>query len=121
VQEDTLNQDILDQPLGSKFTNMEIIENIKMHRFEPVRKIFWRNHLLSFKSAYELIQSLKQQPSNERLILKKDAEDQKFLFSILNNKKISSLIDTPDSLNNYGMFAASLITKTSQKKNTYRF
>ena len=84
--------------LGSKFTNMEIIENIKMHRFEPVRKIFWRNHLLSFKSAYELIQSLKQQPSNERLILKKDAEDQKFLFSILNNKKISSLIDTPDSL-----------------------
>ena len=84
--------------LGSKFTNMEIIENIKMHRFEPVRKIFWRNHLLSFKSAYELIQSLKQQPSNERLILKKDAEDQKFLFSILNNKKISSLIDTPDTL-----------------------
>ena len=84
--------------LGSKFTNMEIIENIKAHRFEPVRKIFWRNHLLSFKSAYELIQSLKQQPSNERLILKKDADDQKFLFSILNNKKISSLIDTPDSL-----------------------
>jgi len=84
--------------LGAKFTNLEIIENIKVHRFEPVRKIFWRNHLLSFKSTYELIQSLKKQPTHERLILKKDAEDQKFLFSILNNKKISSLLDTPDSL-----------------------
>ena len=47
---------------------------------------------------YDPQQSLKKQPTHERLILKKDAEDQKFLFSILNNKKISSLLDTPDSL-----------------------
>ena len=66
--------------LGAKFTNMESVENVQAHRFEPVRKIFWRNHLLSFKSTYELTQSLKKQPSNQRLILKKDAEDQKFLF-----------------------------------------
>ncbi|AFS48512.1 helicase family protein [alpha proteobacterium HIMB59] len=84
--------------LGAKFTNMEIVENVLAHRFEPVRKIFWRNHLLSFKSTYELTQSLKKQPTNQRLILKKDAEDQKFLFSILNNKKISSLLNSPESL-----------------------
>ena len=84
--------------LGAKFTNMESVENVQAHRFEPVRKIFWRNHLLSFKSTYELTQSLKKQPTNQRLILKKDAEDQKFLFSILNNKKISSLLNSPESL-----------------------
>ena len=84
--------------LGAKFTNMESIENIQAHRFESVKKIFWRNHLLSFKSTYELVQSLKKQPTNQRLLLKKDAEDQKFLFSILNNKKISSLLNSPESL-----------------------
>ena len=84
--------------LGAKFINMESVENVQAHRFESVKKIFWRNHLLSFKSTYELIQSLKQQPSNQRLILKKDAEDQKFLFSILNNKKLSSLLNSPESL-----------------------
>ena len=77
---------------------MESVENVQAHRFEPVRKIFWRNHLLSFKSTYELTQSLKKQPTNQRLLLKKDAEDQKFLFSILNNKKISSLLNSPESL-----------------------
>ena len=84
--------------LGAKFTNMESVENVQAHRFESVKKIFWRNHLLSFKSTYELTQSLKQQPTNQKLILKKDAEDQKFLFSILNNKKIFSLSDSPESL-----------------------
>ena len=84
--------------LGAKFTNMESVENVQAHRFESVKKIFWRNHLLSFKSTYELTQSLKKQPTNQRLILKKDAEDQKFLFSILNNKKISSLLNSPESL-----------------------
>ena len=84
--------------LGAKFINMETIENVQAHRFESVRKIFWRNHLLSFKSTYELTQSLKKQPTNQRLILKKDAEDQKFLFAILNNKKLSSLLVTPESL-----------------------
>jgi len=84
--------------LGAKFTNIESVENVQAHRFESVKKIFWRNHLLSFKSTYDLTQSLKKQPTNQRLILKKDAEDQKFLFSILNNKKISSLLNSPESL-----------------------
>jgi len=84
--------------LGAKFFNMESVENILSHRFESVKKIFWRNHLLSFKSTYELTQSLKKQPTNQRLILKKDAEDQKFLFSILNSKKLSSLLNSPESL-----------------------
>ena len=77
---------------------MESVENVQAHRFESVKKIFWRNHLLSFKSTYDLTQSLKKQPTNQRLILKKDAEDQKFLFSILNNKKLSSLLNSPESL-----------------------
>ena len=29
--------------LGAKFTNLKSIENIQANKFEPVKKIFWRN------------------------------------------------------------------------------
>ena len=84
--------------LGAKFTNLESIENIQSHKFEPVKKIFWRNHLLSFKSEYELVNSLKKKSDNHRLILKKDAEDQKFLLRFLKDNKINFKFDNPEIL-----------------------
>jgi ATP-dependent RNA helicase SUPV3L1/SUV3 len=84
--------------LGAKFSKMESIENILTHKFEPIKKIFWRNHLLSFKSSYDLKQSLIKAPNNQNLILKKDAEDQKYLFGFLKNKKSLKDYDDPISL-----------------------
>ena len=84
--------------LSAKFSKMESIENILTHKFEPIKKIFWRNHLLSFKSSYDLKQSLVKAPSNQNLILKKDAEDQKYLFGFLKNKKSLNDFDNPISL-----------------------
>ena len=84
--------------LGAKFTNLESIENIQSHKFEAIKKIFWRNHLLSFKSEYELVNSLKQKSDNQRLILKKDAEDQKFLLRFLKDNKTSFKFDNPETL-----------------------
>ena len=84
--------------LSAKFSNMETIDNIQAHKFEPVKKIFWRNHLLSFKSSYDLKNSLLKIPKNLRLILKKDAEDQKFLFGFLKNKTLALSFEDPISL-----------------------
>ena len=84
--------------LSAKFSNMETIDNIQAHKFEPVKKIFWRNHLLSFKSSYDLKNSLLKIPKNQRLILKKDAEDQKFLFGFLKNKTLASSFEDSISL-----------------------
>ena len=84
--------------LSARFSNMESIDNIQAHKFEPVKKIFWRNHLLSFKSSYDLKNSLLKIPKNQRLILKKDAEDQKFLFSFLKNKTFTASLEDPISL-----------------------
>ncbi len=84
--------------LGAKFTNLESIENIQSHKFEAIKKIFWRNHLLSFRSEYELVNSLKQKSDNHRLILKKDAEDQKFLLRFLKDNKTSFKFDNPETL-----------------------
>ena len=84
--------------LSAKFSNMETIDNIQANKFEPVKKIFWRNHLLSFKSSYDLKNSLLKIPKNQRLILKKDAEDQKFLFGFLKNKTLASSFEDSISL-----------------------
>ncbi len=84
--------------LGAKFLNLEVVENIQANKFEPIKKIFWRNHLLSFKSPYDLIRSLRQTSDNPHLILKKDAEDQKFLMSFLNENKSKFNFDNPLSL-----------------------
>ena len=84
--------------LGAKFSNEETVNNIQAHKFEPIKKIFWRNHLLSFKSTYDLKNSLLKLPANPRLILKKDAEDQKFLFGFLKNKSLSSSLNDAISL-----------------------
>ncbi len=84
--------------LGAKFTNLKTIENIQANKFEPVKKIFWRNHLLSFKSEYELVNSLIKKPDNHLLILKKDAEDQKFLSRFLKDNKKKFKFDNPETL-----------------------
>ncbi len=84
--------------LGAKFTNLKSIENIQSNKFEPVKKIFWRNHLLSFKSEYELVNSLIKKPDNHRLILKKDAEDQKFLSRFLKDNKKNFKFKNPETL-----------------------
>ena len=84
--------------LGAKFNDMETVDNVEAHKFEPIKKIFWRNHILSFKSPYELKNSLLKQPDNHRLILKKDAEDQKFLFGFLKNKSLSQTLNDTTSL-----------------------
>ncbi len=84
--------------LGAKFTNLDSVENVQAHKFQSIKKIFWRNHLLSFKSEYDLVNSLKQKPDNHRLILKKDAEDQKFLLRFLKDNKASFKFDNPEAL-----------------------
>ena len=84
--------------LGAKFTNLKSIENIQANKFEPIKKIFWRNHLLSFKSEYDLVNSLKKKSDNHRLILKKDAEDQKFLSRFLKDNKKNFKFDNPKTL-----------------------
>ena len=84
--------------LGAKFTNLESIENIQSHKFEPIKKIFWRNHLLSFKSEYELVNSLNKISDNHRLILKKDADDQKFLLRFLKDNETNYNFNNPENL-----------------------
>ena len=84
--------------LGAKFANLDSVANVESHKFESIKKIFWRNHLLSFKSEFDLVNSLKVIPKNHSLILKKDAEDQKFLLRFLKDNKSKFSFDKPEIL-----------------------
>ena len=86
--------------LNARFNNKESINNIQLNNFEPLKKIFWRNHILSFKSPYDLIRSLQKQPFNKDLILKKNASDQRFLMKFLGSYKKKYSINNPEELKN---------------------
>ncbi|MDC0862097.1 helicase-related protein, partial [Alphaproteobacteria bacterium] len=86
--------------LNARFTNKETIENIQLNKFEPTKKIYWRNHILSFKSPYDLIRSLREAPFNNKLILKKDASDQKFLMKFLGEYNKKFIINNSEKLQN---------------------
>jgi|TARA_B110000285_G_scaffold139151_1_gene155727 ATP-dependent RNA helicase SUPV3L1/SUV3 len=86
--------------LNARFQNKETVDNIQLNKFEPIKKIFWRNPLLSFKSPYDLIRSLRVSPPNPKLVLKKDAADQKFLMKFLGDYKKKYPINTPEELKN---------------------
>ncbi len=86
--------------LSARFNNKDMIENIQLNKFEPFKKIFWRNHILSFKSTYDLIRSLRITPTHPKLVLKKDASDQNFLMKFLGENKKKFLFDSSDKLKN---------------------
>ena len=86
--------------LSARFINKETIENIQLNKFEPIKKIYWRNHILSFKSPYDLIRSLREAPFNNKLILKKDASDQKFLMKFLGEYNKKFIINNSEKLQN---------------------
>ncbi len=53
----------------------EVIDAIENHRFEPVRKLQWRNANLAFGSVDRLIASLEQQTHQEWLTRVRDSDD----------------------------------------------
>lgn len=53
----------------------EVIEAIEEHRFEPIRKLHWRNHDLDFGTAEKLIASLERHTNDPWLTRARDADD----------------------------------------------
>ena len=84
--------------LGARFQNKDMIESIQTNKFQPLKKIFWRNHKLIFKSPYDLIRSLRKNPPNSKLVLKKDASDQNFLMKFLGEYKKKFVITNSKEL-----------------------
>ncbi|NHB75132.1 helicase-related protein [Rhodobacter calidifons] len=70
----------------------ETVEAIETHRFQPVRKLHWRNESLDFGSADRLIRSLEEPTHNDWLTRARDADD------LLALKALSALPEVQDRL-----------------------
>ena len=53
----------------------ETVAAIQDHKFDPVRKLEWRNHDLEFGSVDRLIRSLEAPTTNKWLARARDADD----------------------------------------------
>ena len=78
-----------------------IIQSIEEHKFDSIKKIYWRNSNIDFSSVESVNNSLKQFPVKNIYIHKKNAEDElnfrilskdKNIFPYLNNSNAISLL-----------------------------
>ncbi len=70
----------------------DVVESIQEHRFDPVRKLEWRNHDLEFGTVEKLIQSLERPTDNRWLARARDADD------VLALKHLSQLPEVREKL-----------------------
>jgi ATP-dependent RNA helicase SUPV3L1/SUV3 len=73
----------------------EIIDAIENHRFDPVRKLHWRNVDLDFGTAERLIRSLESPTSDAWLTRARDSDDLVALKSLAEMPEVRDLLTSP--------------------------
>jgi len=72
-----------------------VIEAIEEHRFDPVRKLHWRNHELEFGSAERLIASLERHTHDPWLTRARDADDVLALKALFEMPEVKDKLTGP--------------------------
>jgi ATP-dependent RNA helicase SUPV3L1/SUV3 len=78
--------------------NDEVVEAIEEHRFQPVRKLSWRNEQLEFGTVPRLIGALERQTDNDWLSRARDADDVTALKTLSAIPEISDRVKTPQDV-----------------------
>jgi ATP-dependent RNA helicase SUPV3L1/SUV3 len=73
----------------------EVVEAIEAHRFEPVRKLYWRNHDLDFTSIDRLIRTLEAPTSDPLLTRARDADDVVALKTLAHLPEVAEKLTSP--------------------------
>jgi len=75
--------------------DVELVERLENHNFEPVRVVQWRNSKLDFSSLRALLESLSTSPREEGLTRAPVAEDVLVLERAAKDEEISAMARTP--------------------------
>ncbi len=81
------------KPLGANI--VDLIEN---HNFEALKRIYWRNAQLDYKSPKHLLRSLEILPPRPELIPSRVAEDHQALLHLTNDPEVGKIATNPDAL-----------------------
>ncbi|WP_319824326.1 helicase-related protein [Thalassovita sp.] len=76
----------------------ETVEAIQNHRFEPVRKLQWRNPALKFGTIDSLIRSLEDTPHHDLLHRARESDDLMALKSLQSVAEIRARASSPQSV-----------------------
>ena len=76
----------------------ELIESVEAHRFDPVKKIFWRSRDLNFGSPKLLLRSLGHGPRRPELSRAREAEDQAALAALAKDETVAARASNPGAV-----------------------
>ncbi|TVR96179.1 MAG: disulfide oxidoreductase [Rhodospirillales bacterium] len=76
----------------------EVVDRIETHRFDPLRRLFWRNNRLDFSSLSALQASLRHQPDRPGLVRARDADDEQVLAALAGDPNIGRLANGADAV-----------------------
>ena len=75
-----------------------MVGQIEEHQFEPVKRIFWRNHRLDFSTIPRLVRSLEQQTDTDGLMRVRDAVDMLALKALAKEDEVSDAVNDKASV-----------------------
>ncbi|NVJ98979.1 MAG: disulfide oxidoreductase, partial [Alphaproteobacteria bacterium] len=83
---------------GGEAMDPMMIAQIEEHEFEPVKRLFWRNHRLDYGTIPRLIRSLEAPTSTDGLHRVRDTVDMMALKALGADTKIADLASNPESV-----------------------
>jgi len=73
-----------------------VVSAIEGHRFDPVRRVVWRNSNLNFESVETLIASLRERPRHPALRLVEQADDYDALMRLVRDPELRRSASSPE-------------------------
>jgi ATP-dependent RNA helicase SUPV3L1/SUV3 len=73
----------------------EIVEAVENHRFDPLRRIYWRNAKLDFSGPQMLLKSLEARPPAPGLVPAREADDHQALRALARLSDIAAIASNP--------------------------
>ena len=78
--------------------DVDTIEAIEYHRFEPLKSFYWRNSNLNFSSVRELLNSLEAPPPLPFLFRKRDALDHRAITALVEKASVRDMLAGPEEV-----------------------
>jgi ATP-dependent RNA helicase SUPV3L1/SUV3 len=75
-----------------------IVEAVEEHRFDPLRRLFWRNSRLSFTAVAALIKSLDERPAIPGLVQVREADDLRALRALARAHEVAARATHPGTV-----------------------
>ena len=75
-----------------------LIQSIEDHRFDEIKKIYWRNPKIDFSTISSVLNSIIQNPSIDLFIKKRNAEDEFSFRKLCLDSDVNQYLTNPENI-----------------------